>query len=85
MTYQVVWRLIGRDERLLDGGGIDEVYHSYAAAVAAVGELLSAYPDAVRCESGTCWRARRSPDADLEVRIWIEDIETADIVAAVLL
>jgi hypothetical protein len=81
MTYRVVWRLIGRDERLLDGGGIDEIYSSYAAAAAAVSELLSAYPDAVRCESGTHWRARRSLDADLEVRIWIEDAETADIVA----
>jgi hypothetical protein len=82
MAYRVVWRLIGRDERLLDGGGIDEIYRSYHAAAAAVSELLSAYPEATRSESGTHWRARRSLDADLEIRVWIEDIETADVVAA---
>jgi hypothetical protein len=82
MTYRVVWRLIGRDERLLDGGPVDEVYVSYAAAAAAVSELLSAYPEAARSEAGTHWCARRSFDADLEIRVWIEDAETADVIAA---
>jgi hypothetical protein len=82
MAYRVVWRLIGRDDRLLDGGSIDEIYESYGAAAAAVSGLVSIYPEVVRSEDGTHWRARRSRDADLEVRVWIEDVATANIVAA---
>jgi hypothetical protein len=43
---------------------------------------LSAYPEAARSEAGTHWCARRSFDADLEIRVWIEDAETADVIAA---
>lgn len=77
MTYRVVWRLIGRAARLLDEGEIDDDYLTYAAAVAAVSELLSVYPDATRAGDGTHWRARRSADADLELEVWIHRLDPA--------
>jgi hypothetical protein len=70
VTYRVLWRLHGRNGRALDDGCLDAAYGSYGAAISAVSELLQPYPDVTRHDG--CWLARRSRDADLVVRVWVE-------------
>ena len=82
MPYRVRWTLLGPSERRLDGGSLDDVRDSYGEAAADVSAFLRGYADAWRSEDGTHWRARRSGDADLEVRLWIEDLARAEICAA---
>lgn len=82
MAYSVEWRLLGRAERLLDGGRIGDVYATYGQAAGAVSEFLRAYPDAARSEDGSHWCARRSADADIELRVWISDLVKAEVAAA---
>jgi hypothetical protein len=72
MVYRVAWRLVGRAERLLDSGCFDDDYEDRAAAVAAIMTHLHSFAFAGRSEAGDFWWARRSADADLEMRIWIE-------------
>ena len=82
MPYRVRWALLGQAERRLDGGSLDGVHLTYGEAAAEVSSFLRGYSDAWRSEDGTHWRARRSPDADLEVRVWIEDIARKEVCAA---
>ena len=81
MPYRVLWILLGHSERRLDGGSLDGVHESYGEAVAEVSSFLRSYADARRSEDGTHWRARRAHDADLEVRVWIEDLSRAEVCA----
>ena len=82
MAYCVEWRLLGRSERLLDGGRMEETYATFGEAAAALNGVLQTYPDAVRSDDGTHWCARRSADADIELRVWIGDLEREEVVAA---
>ncbi len=82
MPYRVRWALLGHAERRLDGGFLDGVHETYGDAAAEVSSFLRGYAAAWRSEDGTHWRARRSPDADLEVRIWIEDPAREEVCAA---
>jgi hypothetical protein len=81
MPYWVRWTLLGQAERRLDGGSLDGVHQTYGEAAAEVSSFLRSYADAWRSDDGTHWRARRSPDADLEVRVWIEDLTTDEVCA----
>ena len=72
MAYRVIWRLIGREGRHLDGGPLEGFYSTYSEAVAAVSELLSPYCEVSRDHEQGSWLARRSPDADLSLSVWIE-------------
>ena len=72
MAYCVQWRLVGLSERLLDSGRLDEDFEDYGAAVAAIDSFLRAYAEVGRQHDGRYWWARRSPDADNEMRIWVE-------------
>ena len=72
MAYRVVWELLGQDHRCRDGGPLEGRYESYGDASVAVSAFLSGYSDAIRNEDGTSWLARRSPDANLSVRVRIE-------------
>ncbi len=82
MPYRVRWALLGQVERQLDGGFLDGAHETYGDAAAEVSAFLRSYVDAWRSEDGTHWRARRSPDADLEVRVWIEDLAREEVCAA---
>ncbi len=82
MPYRVRWALLGRAERRLDGGFLDGVHETYGDAAAEVSDFLRGYADARRSENGTHWRALRSCDADLEVRIWVEDLACDEVRAA---
>src|SRR3954454_458999 len=68
MSYRVTWRLVGRADRLLDSGKLDE-FGEHASAVEAIAMLLRGFPLSGRNEEAGYWWARRSPDADLEVRL----------------
>lgn len=82
MAYRIEWRLLGRAERLLDQGRVGDWHASYGQAAGAVSEFLRAYPEARRSEDGSHWCARRSPDADIELRVWISDLAKAEVAAA---
>ncbi len=81
MPYKVLWTLLGQAERRLDGGVLDDVHYTYRDAAAEVSAFLYSYADVWRSDDGTYWRARRSADADLEVRVWIEDLTRAEVCA----
>ena len=68
MGYRVIWRLVGRADRVLDSGDLDE-FVEQASALDAIERLLSGFPLTGRNEDAGYWWARRSPDADLEVRL----------------
>jgi hypothetical protein len=72
MAYRVRWKLVGRDSRRLDEGGIDETYRGYAEAAVAINELLRPYPEICHVAHEGYWLGRRSADADLAVWVWIE-------------
>lgn len=72
MPYQVRWQLVGRSERPLDSGHIRETCDHYGDAAEAINEFLRSYPEVQRCDEEGYWLARRSEDADLAVRVWIE-------------
>ncbi len=82
MPYRVRWALLGQSERRLDGGSLDGVHETYGDAAADVSAFLRSYADAWRSDDGTHWKARRCPDADIEVRVWIEDLARAEVCAA---
>jgi hypothetical protein len=72
MAYRVRWKLVGRNGRRLDEGGIDQIYRAYPEAAAAINELLRPYPEVLHVAHEGYWLARRSDDADLAVWVWIE-------------
>jgi hypothetical protein len=82
MPYLVRWQLVGPSKRPLDCGSIQEVYDDYGAAVAAVHEFLRLYPDVQRCDQEAYRLARRSVDADLTVRVLIEQHDNLEAVNA---
>ena len=69
MNYRLEWRLVGRANRLLDRGEIDEDFANRASALQALNAFL--LPFALRGCNGAegYWWGRRSADADMEVRI----------------
>ena len=85
MTYCVHWRLVGLAERLLDSGRLDDEFDDYGEAVAAIDSFLRTYAEVGRHHEGRYWWARRSPDADMEMQIWVErPQEEADPIRATL-
>lgn len=69
MNYRLEWRLVGRANRLLDKGEIDEEFANRASALQALNAFL--LPFALRGRNGAdgYWWGRRSADADMEVRV----------------
>jgi hypothetical protein len=82
MAYRVMWALLGQSGRCIDGGPMDGIHDTYGDAVAELSGLLRGYAEATRSGDGIYWIARRSADADLEVRVWIEDLAPAEAQAA---
>jgi hypothetical protein len=75
MTYCVHWRLVGRSDRLLDSGQLDDSYVDYGTAVAAIDSCLRLYVEVGHHHDGGYWWARRSPDADIEMQIWVDRLQ----------
>jgi hypothetical protein len=71
MPYFVLWQLHGRSERLLDRGCLEDVHTDYGSAVFAIDCFLRSYAEVGRNHERGYWWARRSSDADLEMRIWV--------------
>src|SRR4051794_36516119 len=69
MGYRLEWRLLGRENQLLDLGDLDGVFPNEQCAYEALAAFLSNYALWVREPGGDSWSARRSPDADLQVLI----------------
>jgi hypothetical protein len=72
MAYQVRWQLVGRSGQPLDSGCLGDSIRGYCDARAAVVEFLRPYPEVSHCSTESYWLARRSPEADLAVWVWIE-------------
>jgi len=72
MTYSVQWQLVGLSERLLDSGCLDDSFDEYSAAITALDGFLRTYSEVGRDRERGYWWARRSADADLELRLWID-------------
>jgi hypothetical protein len=82
MPYSVRWALLGQDQRRLDSGALYDTHETYGDAAGEASAFLRTYADAWRSEDGTHWKARRSSDADLEVRVWIMDLARAEVCVA---
>ncbi|MET0745375.1 MAG: hypothetical protein ABWY78_18535 [Microvirga sp.] len=77
MNYRIVWHLVGQEGRFLDRGCLEDAYEDYSEAAVALNQWLAAYVEAGRSEDGSHWIARRSSDADLALRIWICQADSA--------
>jgi hypothetical protein len=75
MAYCVQWHLVGLCERLLDSGRLDDDFADYGTAVAAIDAFLRPYAEVGRHAEGGYWWARRSTDADIEMRIWVNALD----------
>jgi hypothetical protein len=73
MPYRASWRLLGAGERLLDRGYLDGVHESHDAACAEIMLQLQQFAVSGRHEHRKEWWARRTPDADIEMRFRVEE------------
>ena len=73
MGYRLEWRLLGREDRLLDSGEIDGGFQDRQAAVQALSAFLAQFPVWGRTTGDGGWWARRSADADLKVLVTLHD------------
>jgi hypothetical protein len=73
MVYRLEWRLLGRENRLLDSGEIDNGFRDRQAALQALGAFLLQFPVWGRDTEAGGWWARRSADADLKVQISLRE------------
>ena len=69
MGYRLEWRLLGRENQLLDLGDLDGVFPNEQRAYEALAAFLSNYAFWAREPEDSSWSARHSADADLQVRI----------------
>jgi len=84
MGYRLAWRLVGRENRLLDTGEIDSGFGDRPAALQALGAFLLQFPVWGRASEGGWW-AQRSRDADLRLHITLhEDGADGEMVPAIL-
>jgi hypothetical protein len=86
MGYRLEWRLVGRENRLLDSGEIDNGSRDRRSAMQALSAFLLQFPMWGRSPEGRSWWAKRSRDADLKVLITLHEPEPTktDILPAVL-
>jgi hypothetical protein len=73
MGYRLEWRLLGREDRLLDKGEIDSGFRDRQAALQALSGFLAQFPVWGRITEDGGWWARRSADADLKVLVTLHD------------
>jgi hypothetical protein len=73
MGYRLEWRLVGRENRLLDSGEIDSGFRDRRSALEALGAFLHQFALWGRDTADNTWWARRSADADLNVQISLRE------------
>jgi hypothetical protein len=73
MGYHLEWRLVGREDRLLDSGEIDSCFRDRRSALEALGAFLHQFPLWGRDTDNGSWWAKRSADADLKVLISLRE------------
>ena len=73
MGYRLEWRLLGRENRLLDSGEIDSGFPDRQAALQALSAFLLQFPVWGRDPETGGWWARRSADADLTIQITLRE------------
>jgi hypothetical protein len=73
MGYRLEWRLLGREDRLLDKGEIDSGFRDRPAALQALSAFLAQFPVWGRTAGNGGWWAQRSPDADLKVLVTLDE------------
>ena len=73
MGYCLDWRLLGRDNRLLDSGEIDSGFRDRRSALEALGAFLHQFALWGRDSEANSWWAKRSEDADLKVLISLRE------------
>ncbi len=73
MGYRLEWRLVGRENRLLDSGEIDSGFRDRRSALEALGAFLHQFAVWGRDSERYSWWAKRSQDADLKVLISLRE------------
>ena len=73
MIYHLGWRLLGRDDRLLDSGEIGSGFRDRRSALEALGAFLHQFAHWSRDSERDSWWAKRSEDADLTVLISLRE------------
>jgi len=73
MGYRLEWRLLGREDRLLDSGEIEGGFQDRQAAVQALSAFLAQFPVWGGTAENGGWWAQRSADADLKVLITLDE------------
>ena len=73
MGYRLDWRLVGRENRLLDSGEIDSGFRDRRSALEALGSFLRQFALWGRDSEPDSWWAKRSEDADLKVLISLRE------------
>jgi hypothetical protein len=73
MGYRLDWRLVGRENRLLDSGEIDSGFRDRRAALLALAAFLRQFALWGRDSAHDSWWAKRSQDADLRVLISLRE------------
>ena len=73
MGCRLEWRLLGREDRLLDKGEIDSGFRDRQAALQALSGFLGQFPVWGRTTGDGGWWAQRSADADLKVLVTLHD------------
>ena len=73
MGYRLDWRLIGRENRLLDGGEIDSGFRDRRSALEGLAGFLHHFPLWGRDSQHDSWWAKWSQDADLKVLIRLRE------------
>jgi len=69
VTYRLEWRLVGRENRLLDAGEIDGDLADHASALQTLNAFLLTFAIRGRNDAAGYWWGRRSADADIEVQV----------------
>ena len=72
MPYCASWRLLGRGDRVLDHGQLDGIHEHQDDARGETLSELDKFAIHGLCDKRDEWWARRSNDADLEMRFRIE-------------
>jgi hypothetical protein len=72
MHYRATWRLVGAGQRVLGRGELDGVHDGQADAVAEILAQLQSFAVHGRDEQRNEWWAKRSSEADLELRFRVE-------------
>ena len=73
MGYRLEWRLVGRENRLLDSGEIESGFRDRRTALEALAAFLHQFALWGRDSEPDSWWAKRSQDADLKVLISLRE------------